>query len=208
MNLVEKENINKLVDLFLEDKSEWNFEKMYKATLQQFKSRLMRWGTTTSMAGLHDIFELFDEMLLNTLDDVEKDGGDFVKLLQVKLTNRYKSLLRKISRRKQLEVYEAKTDDEAGTSQFEIASDFNLEATIIAKKKADQLALIDSLLNGADSTTKRIVEAFLSHPKPTATAIAKELGYHHSKVTRALNRLGAKFNTKQYGDYHDYLVAL
>jgi DNA-binding IclR family transcriptional regulator len=68
--------------------------------------------------------------------------------------------------------------------------------------------LIDSLLNGADTTTTAIVEAFLAHPKPTATAIAKELGYHHSKVTRALNRLAGKFSTKQFGDYSDYLIAL
>jgi DNA-binding MarR family transcriptional regulator len=70
------------------------------------------------------------------------------------------------------------------------------------------LALIDSLLKNADETTTAIVATFLAHPKPTATAIAKELGLDHKQVTRALNRLAGKFSTKQYGDYHEYLVAL
>jgi hypothetical protein len=93
-------------------------------------------------------------------------------------------------------------------TEIEFIDDFNLEEQIIAKKKADQRQLIDSLLNGADETTTAIVATFLAHPKPTATAIAKELGVHHSKVTRALNRLAGKFSTKQFGDYHDFLVAL
>ncbi|MED3845571.1 hypothetical protein [Peribacillus frigoritolerans] len=111
-------------------------------------------------------------------------------------------------RRKEFEVYEKANDDEAATSRFEIADEFNLEETVIAKKKADQLALIDSLLEGADEITIGVVRTFLNHPKPTATAIAKELGVHHSKVIRTLNRLAGKFSTKQHGDFRDYLVAL
>jgi len=68
--------------------------------------------------------------------------------------------------------------------------------------------LIDSLLNGADAKTTAIVEAFLASEKSSPTAIGEELGLHHSTVIRTLKRLAGKFDSKKYGDYTDFLVAL
>ncbi|MBA9027570.1 sigma-70 family RNA polymerase sigma factor [Peribacillus huizhouensis] len=208
MNELKKLNINNLVEKYIDEKGEGILSKLYRDLLAEYRPKLDYWSKSTSMANEHDMLELFDDGFISAVNDITVNGGDFVKLFHLKLTRRYNSLLRKLTKRRSFEVYESATDDEAATSRFEIADEFNLEAHVTAKKKADQLALIDSLLNGADEVTTAIVKAFLEHPKPTATAIAKELGVHHSKVLRTLNRLAGKFNSKQHGDYRDYLVAL
>lgn len=104
--------------------------------------------------------------------------------------------------------YIEKDESDKDSAKFEFVDDFNLEDYVTSKKKADQRQLIDSLLEGSDDKTTAIVSAFLTHANPSVTAIAKELGMHHQQVTRALQRLAAKFDTKQYGNYSDYLVAL
>jgi DNA-directed RNA polymerase specialized sigma24 family protein len=139
--------------------------------------------------------------------DVWEATGDFENFLKGNIKRKRCDIYRKKKRLSDFEVYYTPAESEDGSEvAFEIADEFNIEEYVIQKKKADQLALIDSLLKNADETTTAIVATFLAHPKPTATAIAKELGVHHSKVTRALNRLAGKFSTKQYGDYSDYLL--
>lgn len=208
MNELKKLHINEMVTKYTETKDEVTFENAYRSLLTEYQPKLNYWAATTAfLAGKHEAQELFDEAFMRALASIEANGGDFVKLFNTSLHNRFKSLLRKLQVRRKREEYVFQSDDpEAAT--FEPADEFNLEESIIAKKKADQRQLIDSLLSDADESTTAIVETFLSHPKPTATAIARELGVHHSKVTRALNRLAGKFNSKQYGDYNDYLVAL
>ena len=208
MNDQQKLNINNAVSRYLSTKGETEFSEVYRSLHAQYRKKLDYWSSSTFMANRHDITELFDEMLLKSLDAIEKNGGDFVKLFHLSLTRRYKSLLRKLTVRRKFEQYEMDSEEDEKAATFEIADEFNIEDFVTAKKKADQRQLIDSLLNGADETTTAIVATFLAHPKPTATAIAKELGVHHSKVTRALNRLAGKFSTKQFGNYHDYLIAL
>jgi hypothetical protein len=55
------------------------------------------------MANNHDITEIFDDVFLGVLKDREKNGGDFVKLFQLRLTSRYKSFLRKLVKRRDKE---------------------------------------------------------------------------------------------------------
>ena len=208
MNDQQKLNINEAASRYISTKGETEFTELYRSLLAQYRKKLAYWSSSTFMANNHDITELFDEILLKTLDVIETNGGDFVKLFHLSLNRRYKSLLRKLTVRRKFEQYEMDSEEDEKAATFDIADEFNLEEQITTKKKADQRQLIDSLLNGADESTTAIVETFLAHPKPTATAIAKELGYHHSKVTRALSRLQAKYSTKQFGDYTDYLIAL
>ncbi|AXN39816.1 sigma-70 family RNA polymerase sigma factor [Peribacillus butanolivorans] len=208
MNELKKLNINRQAAEYISEKDEAVLSALYRDLQTEYRRKIDYWSKTTTMANQHDMQALFDEMFMSALKDIEAKDGDFVKLFHLKLTRRYNTLLRDLTTRRKFEVYEKADDDEAATSRFEIADEFNLEDTVIAKKKADQRMLIDSLMTGADATTTAIVEAFLNHPKPTATAIAKEMGVHHSKVTRALNRLAGKFSTKQHGDFRDYLIAL
>ena len=207
MNEIKKANINKLASKHTATKADADLEATYGALLAEYQSKLTYWSSTTSLSGSHDMQALFDDAFMSTTKAIAANGGDFVKLFHRSLQNRYNSLLRNLMVRRKHEQYEMDNGDE-DTAMFEIASEFNLEEYVTAKKKADQRQLIDSLLNGEDESTTAIVETFLSHPKPTATAIAKELGCHHSKVIRTLTRLAAKYDSKQFGSHRDYLVAL
>jgi DNA-directed RNA polymerase specialized sigma24 family protein len=209
-----KLHINQLVEKFATTKDEQDLNEAYRSLLNEYQAKLNYWASTTSfLAGNHETQELFDEAFMKVLDKITTTGGDFVKLFNVALHNRFKSLLRKLKVRRAHEDYDfdkSSADPEAAT--YELADDFNLEEKVITdltgKKKADQRQLIDSFLDGADADTTAIVNAFLTHPKPTATAIAKELGVHHSKVLRNFEKLGGTFDYKQFGDYRDYLFAI
>ena len=189
------------------------FEQIYQIvrgeTVEISRGKLYFERTAKSMnADSHDVAAVFDDTLLNALR-LYKPGNDFIRYFKSSWRRRRTNLFESTQhvRKNELQwVYEE--DGKDGNFALDFPSPFNLEEAVTAKKKADQLALIDSLLVGADATTIGVVEAFLNHPKPTATAIAKELGVHHSKVIRALNRLAGKFSTKQHGDFRDYLVAL
>jgi hypothetical protein len=201
------EQLNKMVMDYRKDRSDESFVRIYEIVSTSWRNlgtigKSIRASESETLAAYQDVL----------LECIEKYDGSthFSYLLNKSIRFRRRDIYLKNKRIYHWEKYEAPVENEDGyeAANFEIADEFNLEDFITAKKKADQRQLIDSLLNGADETTTAIVETFLAHPKPTATAIAKELGFHHSKVTRALNRLAGKFSTKQFGDYNDYLVAL
>jgi hypothetical protein len=201
------EKLNKLVQDFRNDRSEEVFEQIYEMVSANWRNletvgKSIRASEAETIAAYQDVL----------LECIEKYNGStsFSYLLNKSIRFRRRDIYLKKKRLSEFEVFAAPVENDDGSepASFEIADDFNLEEQITAKKKADQRQLIDSLLNGADETTTAIVATFLAHPKPTATAIAKELGVHHSKVTRALSRLTAKYSTKQHGDYRDYLIAL
>jgi hypothetical protein len=199
------QQLNNLVLNYRSDRNEETFEKIYEMVSANWNSletvgKSIRASKAETTAAYEDVL----------LECIERYNGstNFNYLLNKSIRYRRRDIYLKKKRLSEFEVYAAPVGEDEGLATSEIKDDFNLEEHVIAKKKADQLALIDSLLKNADATTIGVVEAFLAHPKPTATAIAKELGVHHSKVTRALNRLAGKFSTKQYGDYTDYLVAL
>jgi hypothetical protein len=207
MNEMKKSNINALATQHIATQAEADFEATYRSLYAEYQAKLTYWSTTTSLSGSHDMQALFDDAFISTTKAIAANGGDFVKLFHRSLHNRYNSLLRKLMVRRKYEQYEMDNGDE-DTAMFEIASEFNLEDEINAKKRADQRQLIDSLLSDADETTTAIVATFLQHPKPTPTAIGKALGLHHSVVIRKLERLAGKFDARQHGEHRDYLVAL
>lgn len=211
MNEIKKSHINHLVAKYHESKDEAQLAPIYRKLLAEYQRKLNHWTATTFMADSADIHELFDEAFMKSLDTIGKNGGDFVKLFHLSLNNRYKDLLRKLTTRRKYELYETDNGDE-DAANIEIASDFNLEEMVIekisAKQKADQRQLISDLVCGENARTTAIVQAYLTTDLKTPTAIGKHLGLDHKQVSRALNRLAAKFNTKQYGSHRDYLVAL
>ncbi|MEY8188612.1 hypothetical protein AB4X15_02915 [Peribacillus simplex] len=202
------QQLNNLVVRYQTERSEESFGELYAEVTKGWRS--LSTVAKSVRASEAEITAAYDDVLMRCIEAYDiTQGHDFINLLNRCIWRERRGIYRKKQTLNKFEVYEkANDDDEAATSKFEIADEFNLEETVIAKKKADQLALIDSLLEGADEITIGVVRTFLNHPKPTATAIAKELGVHHSKVIRALNRLAGKFSTKQHGDFRDYLVAL
>jgi hypothetical protein len=198
------EQLNNLVVSYQSERLDDQFVLIYEMVTKNWRN--LKTVAKSVRASEAEMLALYEDELLKCIE-VYDSRGDFINLLNRYIWRKRRRVYSKKNTLYKYEVYEIdREDDEA--ANFEIADEFNLEEQIIAKKKADQRQLIDSLLNDADETTTAIVATFLAHPKPTATAIAKELGVHHSKVTRALNRLAGKFSTKQFGDYHDYLVAL
>ena len=198
--------LNNLVLDYRSNRSDEIFRQIYETVSASWKG-LDTIGKSVK-ACKSEILAAYEDTLLKSID-VWEATGDFENFLKGNIKRKRCDIYRKKKRLSDFEVYYTPAESEDGSEvAFEIADEFNIEEYVIQKKKADQLALIDSLLKNADETTTAIVATFLAHPKPTATAIAKELGVHHSKVTRALNRLAGKFSTKQFGDYTEYLVAL
>ena len=208
MNEQKKLNINYAVTTYLGTKADEDLTKVYRDLLSEYQPKLSYWASSTYMADDHDMAEIFDETFLKALDAVESNGGDFVKLFNHSLHNRYKSLLRKLKIRRAREQYEIDREGEEEAATFEIADEYRFEETIGAKQKAEQLALIDFLVRGEDARTTAIVNAFLSTELKTPTAIGKHLGLDHKQVSRSIKRLAGKFDSRKFGSYTDFLVAL
>jgi hypothetical protein len=210
------QQLNNLVLDYRNNRNEETFEQIYEMVAANWCNletvgKSIRASKAETIAAYQDVL----------LECIEKYDGytNFSYLLNKSIRFRRRDIYLKKKRLSEFEVYDSFNGSDNATivGDEHLITDYlinknNTEdttaATVLSKKKADQRQLIDSLLNGADETTTAIVEAFLAHPKPTATAIAKELGYHHSKVSRALSRLAAKYSTKQFGNYADYLIAL
>jgi hypothetical protein len=211
MNELKKSHINHLVAQYHKEKDEAQLAPIYRSLLAEYQSKLDYWASTTLMAGSHEMQELFDDTFMKSLEVIGNNGGDFVKLFHLSLGNRYKDLLRKLTVRRKYEQYETDNGDD-DSAKVEIADDYRLEEEVTEglsrKKKNDQLMLIEFLVSGENERTTAIVQAFLTTELKTPTAIGKHLGLDHKQVSRALTRLAAKYSTKQFGNYADYLIAL
>jgi DNA-directed RNA polymerase specialized sigma24 family protein len=211
MNELKKSHINHLVTLYNEGKDEAQIASIYRSLLAEYQSKLDYWTATTLMAGSHEMQELFDEAFMKAIEVIGNNGGDFVKLFHLSLGNRYKDLLRKLIVRRKYEQYETENSDD-DSAKVEIADEYRLEEEVTEglsrKKKNDQLMLIEFLVSGENERTTAIVQTYLSTELKTPTAIGKHLGLDHKQVSRALSRLAAKYSTKQFGNYADYLIAL
>lgn len=226
--------LNNAVLEFQRSRSDESYAIIHEATIEKVNRKLEKIASSVR-SNYHDTRALYEDVLLRCIERF--DGtSDFSHFFNAAVALERRGFNRKNVKQYNREVYvnsisSGTPSDSLGNkiiinqrgngmgrskgsnagidvTEIEFIDDFNLEEQITAKKKADQRQLIDSLLNGADETTTAIVATFLAHPKPTATAIAKELGVHHSKVTRALSRLASKYSTKQFGNYEDYLIAL
>lgn len=208
MNQQQKLNINHAVSQYIGTKSDSDFSSIYRDLLSEYQPKLSYWSSSTFMANDHDMMDLFHDTIIKTLEVVETNGGDFVKLFNHSLNNRYKSLLRKLRTRRAKEQYEIEREGEEEAAPFELADEYRFEDHVDAKQKDDQRQLIDFLVRGENERTTAIVQAYLATDLKTPTAIGNYLGLDHKQVSRTFKRLAGKFDSKQFGNYHDYLVAL
>ncbi|MDR7001618.1 hypothetical protein [Neobacillus niacini] len=200
------QQLNNLVLKYQNDRSDETFTQIYEMVSANWRS--LETVGKSIRASKDEVIAAYQDTLMSCIE--KYDGrADFINMLNRSIRFKRNDIYRKKKRLSEFEVYAAPVENDDGSEvAFEIADEFNLEDFITAKKKADQLALIDYLLSDADAKTIGVVNEFLQHPKPTATAIAKVLGLHHSTVIRTLERLAGKFDSKKYGDYSDFLVAL
>jgi DNA-directed RNA polymerase specialized sigma24 family protein len=204
--MMNNEKLNNLVLDYQRTRNEDVFEQIYAAVSTSWR-RLDTIGKSV-MADGAEVLAGYEDTLLKCIETFD-NRVDFAKLLSRSIRNKRGDIYRKKKRIYQNEQFIAPVENEDGSEvAFEIEDEFNLEEYITAKKKADQRQLISSLLSDADAKTTAIVEAFLTNEKPTPTAIGEALGLHHSTVIRSLKRLAGKFDSKKYGDYTDFLVAL
>jgi hypothetical protein len=201
-----KQQLNKLVLDYRNDRSDETFAQIYAMVSTNWRS--LETVSKSVKASGAEVLALYEDTLLRCIE-VHKTG-DFEHFLNQSIKRRRTDIYRKKKRLSEFEVFAAPVENEDGSeaANFEIADEFNLEDYVLKKKRADQRKLIDHLLNGADAKTTAIVEAFLASEKPTPTAIGEALGLHHSTVIRTLKRLAGKFDSKQFGNHRDYLVAL
>jgi hypothetical protein len=200
------QQLNNLVIKYRSDRSDETFAQIYAMVSTNWRN--LRAVGKSVLADESEITAVYEDTLLRCIE--VHQTGDFEHFLNQSIKRRRTDIYRKKKRLSEFEVFAAPVENEDGSeaANFEIEDEFNLEEHITAKKRAHQRQLIDSLLNGADAKTTAIVEAFLASEKPTPTAIGEALGLHHSTVIRTLKRLAGKFDSKQFGNHRDYLVAL
>ncbi|MBW3113536.1 hypothetical protein KYJ26_16905 [Bacillus sp. MCCB 382] len=202
------EKLNSLVLAYQQTKSDAVFTEIYAEVSGWWSnSKTIAQSVRSNEA---EIIALYEDTLINALEKYD-GSADFMNYYKRGVVQNRAYLYRKTKRQHEHEIFEQQlappSEEDGNPNQLE-AIYGTTEQTPFTKKEADQLALIDFLLNGADAKTTAIVEAFLNHPKPTPTAIGEALGIHHSTVIRTLKRLAGKFDAKHHGDYRDYLVAL
>jgi DNA-directed RNA polymerase specialized sigma24 family protein len=201
------QQLNNLVLDYRNNRNEETFERIYAKVSQTWKG-LDTVGKSVKASG-SEILAAYQDTLMNCIE-IYDGRADFTHLLNRSIRFKRSDIYRKKKRLSEFEYYigENENDDGSTAATYELADEFNLEDYVLKKKRADQRKLIDHLLNGADAKTTAIVEAFLASEKPTPTAIGEALGLHHSTVIRTLKRLAGKFDSKQFGNHRDYLVAL
>jgi len=202
----QNKQLNNLVMMYKLSPNDEIFTKIYETITQTWRN--LETVAKSVRADIHEITALYEDVLLKC---IERYNGqqDFINFYRFSLTRARADLYRKKKRQYDREYYESPADQESDLFEILCATDEDTTAaTVISKKEADQRQLIDFLLSGADELTTAIVKEFLEHPKLTPTAIGNKLGLHHSTVSRKLTRLASKYDSKQFGDYTDYLVAL
>jgi hypothetical protein len=206
---LEKQQLNNLIIRYKESKEDLVFDEIYREIIGKVKR--MNGKIAKSMGATpEEVIDLYVDTLLRCIG--KYDGRrDFENFYNLSVKRARRDLARHkdyVSKNEYLYEDMAKANDESEAATFDIRDDFDLEHTIISKKRADQWRLIDSLTKDMDAETTAIVQAYLTLPKPNPLAVEKATGICRKKVSRKLNRLAARFSTKQFGDYTDYLIAL
>ncbi|MGM0836003.1 MAG: hypothetical protein ACQEV7_07590 [Bacillota bacterium] len=193
---MENAKLNNLVLSYQTQRNEVVFEEIYATVSEQWK--YSKKVAQSLRSNQHEVIALYEDVLLKCIERF--DGkSDFINFYKLCVKRRRADLYEKNKRIDSYEMYEEPSEGDEGESllaatieQIADPTDYHEEAT----RKADQRQLIDLILEGADEFTTAIVNAFLSHESPTARQIAKEIGVHHSKVSRTFHRLAANFRAE------------
>jgi hypothetical protein len=209
IDTMNNQKLNNLVLDYKLTKSDAIFAEIYQEVSKDWRN--LQTVASSIRADVHELTAVYENALMKCV--TEYNGlADFIHFYRVTATRLRTNLYNKNKRYYEKIDHEygkeSTRDDEMAATIENIADDEAVEDIAFAKRKADQRRLIDSLLSDSDELTTAIVKAFLEHPKPTPTAIGKQLGIHHSTIIRKLERLAGKFDSKKHGDYRDFLVAM
>jgi len=203
------ESIESLVLKYQTSKKDEIFSEIYRNVEKEILKNLSYENVVAKSIGstTHELREIFDDCVLYTVNKF-KEGQAFLPFFIWKFKNKRANFIRDNKNKETFESIDIDRSDGFDKAPLQIPDEFNLENSVLKTRKADQRQLIDSLVSDEDELTTAIVKAFLNHPKPTPTAIGKELGIHHYTIIRKLERLAGKFDSKKHGDYRDFLVAI
>ncbi|MFC7799203.1 hypothetical protein ACFTRE_14570 [Bacillus subtilis] len=202
-----KEKLNNLVMEYKLTQCNLVFEEIYELTISKLKATFKEIARSLK-SNVPEVNALYEDVLMRCIDTYSGEH-DFENYFMFSVKNKRANLYRDRKTRREREVMECelKKQDDEGAATLEVISMETPEKLQFKKKRADQRQLISSLLEKSDESTKAIVETFLVSERPTPTAIGKMLGIHHMTVIRKLEKLAGNFDSKQFGDYRDYLVA-
>lgn len=214
-----KEKVQQLLTKYRETKNDLVFNELYTELSGLWKGKLRATASNMKL-DIHDLEATYDDAIMKLVDDPSRDADKVDRHFTVMLRNARIDLLRRTNTVRKREIHITDSEDENGAATLErlelklgYSEASNYEKVADKEKEADQLQLIDSLIDPgkvADRMTTAIVETVLGDRtlgqlKPTA--IGKKLGVHHSKVTRKLSSLKKNYDESLYGDYRDYLHA-
>jgi regulatory protein YycH of two-component signal transduction system YycFG len=210
-------DLNAKVLRYQQTKCDDLFYEIYRETKRQVLRNTRALANSLS-TDENTVLTLFDDAILYAVNTY-KDGKDFVNYVKWKFKNKRLNFLRNRKYVFDHEVYEqpVNEDEDAATSfDFIVGSDGADDEYLRKQTEADQRQLIGFFLNIADDLTTAIIKVALAYqpsqtlgrPASLERYVADKLGIDKRTVSRKIERLAGKFDSKQYGNYRDYLVAL
>lgn len=202
--------LNIKADTYYANRCDHTLRELYDEAVNTFR----RWHRTQTISlrkgDEHDADTYFDDTFLKLCqrDDIQDFGKTFSRALNVGRLKIGRNNGRR-QKRYSLTVDESReNEDGSHTPICEIISELSAELTFIEnKKRADQLQLIDSLVNDpskVDCETKLIASQFREYD--SITALSKALGMHHEYVKRKLRKLARHYDANRFGSHRDYLA--
>jgi DNA-directed RNA polymerase specialized sigma24 family protein len=198
------EKLNNLVNDYQTHPTDETFTAIYEIVSPHWKySQKIAQSLRTDA---HEVVELYQDVLMKCIERFD-GNSDFMNFYKVCVVRKRADVYEKNKRRQEFEIYdEAESEDSIAATIERIAdpTDYHEEVT----RKADQRQLIGILLDGEDELTTAIVKSYLANPKATMRNIARDLNLNHqSVVSRTFKRLAGKFESKNLGNYRDFLYA-
>ncbi|EMT54762.1 hypothetical protein I532_04120 [Brevibacillus borstelensis AK1] len=189
-----------LIRKYQRTKCQTLFAEVYRK-LRDHLSDKLQYDIRTMGIDPHEVEAVYDDVIFDLVTNYQESKGSFAGLFYTRLKSRKIDLLRKHGR-----IHETVSLDDANVETM--SEDFNREHTPtpeeVVIKKRDQRQLISFLATGQSDFTVQVL-ALLSKCS-TPTALAKELGVHHSKVSRALDKLRNRYDANRFGRIQDYLA--
>ncbi|MOA10496.1 hypothetical protein D3C78_1303870 [compost metagenome] len=179
------------------------FNELYEEATALFRKMNRVRITRSGYGNDNDADTLLDSVIFRLVRR-NKVASNFGSLLLISIKNAQLDFFKVEKRRRQR--FRLTIDSDAPT--LEVVDEETVESQFYrSKKEADQLQLIDSLVNDpsqVDYETQLIVSQFSQYD--SITALSKALGMHHEFVKRKLRRLSQRYDADRFGDYRDYLA--
>ncbi|RUR59869.1 hypothetical protein [Bacillus sp. VKPM B-3276] len=208
-----KKKLNKLASSYKQSKDQEVFTELYRELLPHWSQR-KKGDARRTRVDEDTILELYEDALLKTLVAFVIEKGEFLHLLNQRISQRRIDLYRSESIRRAREQLTWFDDGCANTlertpDEFDLNYQSSTEEKILTRKKErDKRELVSHLIESAktlsDEVTVKILTEFSKYDSPNK--LAKALGLHHETVNRKLRRVSRLYDANRFGDLHEYLA--